>query len=215
MRRRTGIRYRRKSRFSARSPRGLPLLLASVCLIAGTLMYLTTQTNEVTNAFAVGQNSIQIVEDVADQNAVDWGSTGKPVKLRNPNELGNVPGVVRAMIVPYLEDMVTGDRVGGSLGTLAEPVGNTMVLGDITFHFAPDWSTNWFYKDGFFYYRKVLEPGQETSQLLAGVTLEAGKEAEYDEIRVKVDVAADILQTEGGAPGAEWGVNVAGNVVSP
>lgn len=193
----------------------LPMLLVGVLAIVGTVMYLTTQTVELTNAFTVGKNTIQIVEPDINPDAVEWGSEMKPVKLRNPGEADNAPGVVRAMLIPYLTDADTGDRLGGDLGGLTEPVGNTMALGDVTFHFANDWSNNWFYMDGFFYYRKVLSPGEETTKLLTGVTLSDAKAGEYTDKRVKIDVMADILQTEGDAPSTEWGVTVSGDSVLP
>lgn len=220
IRRKNSIRYHKKKqprRSKINLPRGLPLpmVLLAVFAIVGTIMYLTTTTLPKTNAFTVGANQIQIVEPDVNPDAVAWGTTTKPVKLRNPGEEGNAAGVVRAMLIPYLTDATTGDRIGGSLGNLAEPTGNQMQLGDIIFHFSEDWSTNWFYKDGFFYYRKVLKPGEETTKLLAGVTLASGKESEYTDVRARVDVMADILQTEGGAPNSQWGVNVSDGTVSP
>ena len=211
---RKGIPYRRRrNRFKSYLPRGLPVMLIFVLTAVGTIMYLTARTTTAVNAFSVWEGQIQIVEEGIDPDAVAWGSDSKPVQLMNPEDAA--PGVVRAMVLPYLTNAATGERLGGNLGELTAPSGTTMVLGDITFHFASDWSANWFFKDGFFYYRKVLNPGEKTTKLLSGLTLESGKEVEYENVTVKVDITADILQKEGDAPLTEWGVNVSGNTVSP
>ena len=192
----------------------LPITLLAA-LTVGTVMYLTYQIVPVTNTFGIGKNTIKIIEPGIDSNAVDWGTDTKPVKLENPDEPDNVPGAVRCMIVPYLADTTTGDRLGGELGTLSEPVSNKMVFGDITLHFVNGWEADWFYQNGFFYYRKVLDPGVQTPQLLTGITLASGKEADYQDIAAKVDVLADILQTEGGAAATEWGISIVGDTVAP
>lgn len=209
-------------RNSGRLQRGknLTLLLAGALALAAlagtTLMYLTRLTPEKTNAFSVGDTSVEIVEPGVDPGNVPWGANAKPVQLKSPGSADNVPGVVRAMIVPVLTEKSTGKVLSGNLGALGAPSGNTLVLGDITLHFAADWNTNWFYKDGYFYYRKVLSPGETTPLLLTGVTLSAGVSAEeYKNISVKIDVLADILQASGTAAADEWGVTVNGSNVTP
>lgn len=212
-RRRRSIKYRKKKRRQAQ----LKLLLVMLVLgIGGTLMFLTHITNTVTNAFSVGSTSIEIVEPGVDPGSVSWGAESKPVYLKNPSAEDSVDGVVRAMIVPRLIDKETGQETGGNLGSLAEPAGSTLVLGDITLHFAGDWSSNWFYKDGYFYCRRVLKPGETSPQLLAGVTLtDASKAEEYQNLTVKIEVMADILQADGTAAQTEWEINVSNGMVSP
>ena len=191
------------------------MLLAGILVIGGTVMFMTTRTATAVNTFSIGKNRINIIEEGIDPDAVEWGATTKPVKLRNPTGADMTEGVVRAMLVPYLSDAIGGGRIGGNLGAIGAPSGNQLVMGDLTFHFVAGWGTNWFYKDGFFYYRKVLQPGETTEQLLAGVTLASGKESEYKDIIARVDVLADIIQTAGNAPTVEWGVTVSNGVVSP
>lgn len=179
-------------------------------------MYLTHITNSVTNAFSVGSTSIEIVEPGVDSDSVSWGESSKPVYLKNPESKDSIDGVVRAMVVPRLVDKETGQETGGSLGALGEPSGNALVMGDITLHFAGDWSSNWFYKDGYFYCRKVLKPGETSPQLLSGLTLtDPAKAGDYQGLTVKIEVLADILQAGGTAPQTEWNVSVSGDIVSP
>ena len=121
------------------------------------------------------------------------------------------------MLVPYILDS-DGNYISCDLGGLSAPVGNKMVLGDLTLEFASDWSTNWFYQDGYFYYKKVLNPGESTTMLLSKVSLTsntAEMKKKYADTEIKIEVMAAILQAEGGAPEAEWGITVTGTAVSP
>lgn len=178
-------------------------------------MYLTYQIPPVTNAFSVGQIEIEVLEPGVDPDSVPWGADTKPVQLTIPDGAENTSGVVRAMLVPRLVNRTTGEATGKDLGSISAPSGNQLVMGDITLHFAGDWSGNWIYKEGFFYYNKVLAPGETTPELLAGVTLtDPGKREEYQDITVKLDVLADVLQAQGGAVETEWGMKVENGTVS-
>jgi alternate signal-mediated exported protein len=189
----------------------LILLLCAVLLIGVSLAYLLTRTNTLTNAFTFGKPKIDIEEDFD-------GWNHKKVKLENVKGPDAVPGVVRAMIIPVLKDKTTGQTTGGAMGPLADPGGgNKVVMGDLTFELASDWAAHWFYKDGYFYYRKVLAPGEQTPNLLLSVYLTVDTPAireKYVNTDVTVEVFADILQAEGGAPGQAWGVTVSGGIVS-
>lgn len=183
-------------------------LALTFCLgIASTVMYFSDLTNPIINAFAMGNIQVEIEEPDVDPGSVPWGADTKPVQLKNPEN--SVPGVVRARLMPPAVYDSQGNQIAVGMGALQAPSGTTLVMGDFTLHFASDWQSNWFYKDGWFYYNKVLKPGETTAKLLAGVTLtDSGKAEAYKGYTVKVDVLADILQTEGDAPSTEWGVTV-------
>ena len=188
----------------------VPLIVVMIVIVAAafTIMYMTHLTDTVKNTFTMGTADVTVEEpNVDDSDNVAWGENSKNVILTNT---GDIKGVVRAMIVPVLND-TEGNPVGGNLGEMKAPDAgtNTLVMGDITLHFDENWEQNWFYKDGYFYYKRVLEPGKSTEKLLKGVTLTNGNLTEaYGEITVTIDVLADILQTEGNAPSEEWGVTV-------
>jgi len=147
----------------------------------------------------------------------------KEVKLVAATGPGYVPGVARVMIVPYILDADSEYYISCDLDAMTAPVNNKMVLGDIVLEFAADWEDHWFYQDGFFYYRTVLNPGNETTVLLTKVSLlnnDAEQKYSDDLASVKVEVLASILQAEGSAPDAgsvlesEWGVKIVnGNTV--
>lgn len=182
-----------------------------IFLIGATMAFQHVITVTATNPFTLGEVSVEIKEDFD-------GWKMKKVYLTNVLTESSVPGVVRAMIVPVLKDTQTGNGLGGSLEALSEPVDNKMVVGDFTFHFANGWEANWFYKEGYFYYRQVLKPGETTTQLLDQVSLTEDtteKRDEYKGVTVEIEVLADILQAEGGAAEDAWGIKVNGNTVSP
>lgn len=173
-------------------------------------MYFSDLTEPIVNAFSAGSIQVEIQEPGVDPGAVQWGTNTKPVKLYNPED--SIAGVVRAKLMPPAVYDTSGNAVAVDTGTLSAPSGNTLVMGEFTLHLADGWQNNWFYKDGWFYYNKILQPGETTTQLLAGVTLTDPDKAEsYKSYTVKVDVLADILQTEGNAPTTEWGVTVGGD----
>ena len=182
-----------------------------------TLMYLGYVTNSEKNSFELGNVEVSVIEPGINQDNVEWGETNKPVYLENPQSDRSIPGVVRAMIVPVMKDGQTGETISGDFGAMTEPVNDQMILGDITLHFANDWEANWFYRDGYFYYRQILNPGERSAQLLSGVTLADGSlnNANSND-QVTIQVLADILQSEGNAAEREWNISVSDNgIVTP
>ena len=196
--------------------RTLPLtVVVPLALVAtATVMFMVATTDTAINTFSFGTADVTIDEGEIDPDNVEWGTNTKPVSIENT---GEVSGVVRVMFVPVLTDS-DGNVISGDLGDItASPSGTTLVLGDITLHLVSDWQTYWFYQDGYFYYKYVLDPGEETTQLLSGVTLTDGS---YDDVSLTssvitptVEVLADIIQTEGTALD-EWGLTVSEGVVT-
>ena len=194
-------------------------LLAVVFIAAftlhGTLSYLSVNTTPAVNDFNVGVAKVIVSEPGVNASSAAWGDSAKPVYLAIPQD--GISGVVRAQIVPVFKDS-SGNIISTAAASMSAPVSNTMILGTITLHFASDWSQHWIYKNGWFYYYKVLSPGQTTAQLLAGVTLtnsDSSTVSSMQNVRVQVSVLSDILQPSNPAlTSAGWGVNVdsSGNV---
>lgn len=184
----------------------LSVVLVLLIAAGGTIAYYAARTQTENNEFKFDPGKVTVEE-----NFNGWEV--KEVKLKNTSD--KISGVMRAMLIPRVEN-ADGDYVEASLGEMAAPIGNNVVMGDFTFVLADDWSTNWFYKDGFYYCRQVIEAGGSTPLLMKKVTLTADTDemkAKYKDYKIKVDVAAGILQAEGGAPESEWGVTVIGNTV--
>ena len=206
-----------------RHPRIMPpvLMVALLLVTAVTIMYLVALSDMKTNTFTIGTAGVEIVEttSTSSDGGISWGEDTKIVSLQNTELETNISGVVRVMLVPVLKND-EGEVLSGSLGSIEEsPAGTTLELGDITLHFASNWNSNWFYQDGYFYYREVLDPGDTTEALLTGVTLTKSSTVSdlFEEDTtgyITIEVLADILQTEGDALD-EWGVKVEGTTVTP
>lgn len=187
------------------------ILFILIIGIGTTFALLSKVTNTERNEFDFGKTEITVNENP------DWSWESKEVTLTADAGSEYVPGVARAMIIPYVLGS-DGNYMLSDLGELSSPTDNKMILGDFTLEFAEDWNTYWFYKAGFFYYRQVLNPGQTTTMLLKKVSLTndtAEIRKKYKDAGIKVEVMAGILQAESGAPQTEWGVKVIEGVVSP
>ncbi|NMP37260.1 MAG: hypothetical protein GX051_03935 [Clostridiales bacterium] len=182
--------------------------LIIVSISAGfTGAFLIKKSGILINNITPGSAQINITEPGVNPESVPWGADTKPVYVSVPADA--VAGVVRVSLVPVLKD-ASGNVVSGTLGTFTEPVANEMILGDLTLHFSDTWSGNWFFKDGMFYYNKILNPGETSAQLLSGVTLTYDtpeKRTQYKDVKVEIEVMSDIIQTPGDAFSV-WGVSV-------
>jgi hypothetical protein len=76
---------------------------------------------------------------------------------------------------------------------------NTYTMGAVTFTLDSKWSDNWIFnpKDGYFYYKTKVAPGEETAMLLEKVSIEASTKDAMDSagVSLQVDVIADSIQT--------------------
>ncbi|NLB61603.1 MAG: hypothetical protein GX802_04160 [Clostridiales bacterium] len=187
----------------------LLVILSGALLVGGTLAYLTA-IGAIKNTISLGQIMVDIEEPGVDKNNVEWGSFTKPVYLTVPS--GSVGGVVRIMILPMFKN-ASGDFIENSSVALNAPIDNKIEMGDITLMFDSAWSTNWFYKDGYFYYKTVVPSGGATEKLLAGVRLTNNTvemRAKYQDISVEIEVIADIIQPNPQAV-SHWDVTLNGN----
>ncbi|MCD7741622.1 MAG: hypothetical protein LUI06_05415 [Ruminococcus sp.] len=84
--------------------------------------------------------------------------------------------------------------------------GNSFKNGDVTFNLVSDWSDNWLYCNGYFYYKKAVDPGETTAQLLESVSISGTTYNTLDKygLELEIDVLTDGIQTEGGAVDARW-----------
>lgn len=184
-------------------------LLLIIPIQNGTISFLNSKTDSLDNELEFGKTTITVTEDFQ-------GWDLKKVQLTADAGAEKVPVVVRAILVPYITDS-TGNYVEVELSQLVEPVSNKITMGDFIFEMDSNWSSNWFYKDGFFYYKKVLQPGETTQPLLNRVyPIDSSTETQekYKDKKIKVEVMADSIQAEGTAAYVEWAVKVNGENVS-
>ena len=124
----------------------LALVLILVCTVGGTVAYLVTHTDPVVNTFTPGEVSCQVEEEFKDKDTVKTKAVVK--------NTGNVPAYIRVAVVANTIDKqgnITGmETLEGWLNT-----------------------AKWTEVDGFYYYKDVVQPGEETANLLtaAGIDL--------------------------------------------
>jgi len=136
----------------------------------------------------------------------------------NQNAVNNTRSWVRVCLMPQLmKTNTTKDAAGtgikvdvviGSEGFDYLDAANIMPqlqatdsykMNGISFHLVDGWENDWEYgEDGYFYYKKVLEPGEKTSPLLEKVTMEKSyKQTLAAGTWLRVTVSADAIQADG------------------
>lgn len=175
-------------------------LLAAVAgmITAGAFF---TSSDDVSNKFTVADPKVTVVENPENGPYV-WGSDTKQVQLRNDSE--NMDGYVRCTVFPVI---INADGKIENLGTsgFSEPVENSVYYGDVELILHDNWSENWIYSGGYFYYKYKLTTGSETSLLLNGVDLKDGADkTKYKDLTVNIEVSADIIQPEAIAKDNAW-----------
>ncbi len=196
----------------------LVLTLVLALSIADTLAYLTYSANQTPNRQSTGDVGIQIVENgtiVSGANTVDAGLTSKKVQLKSNDVENRVPELVRIAFVPEVQEKADADT-GVSRGNLiydetwSNPIqdtdGNWIIQTDlIKLYLLSNWYDNWYYKDGTFYYKKVLEKNINTPELLQGVAWADTSIDSSNYGSVKVNVIADAIQANPAEAAASWG----------
>lgn len=119
----------------------LALVLILVCAVGGTVAYLVTHTDPVTNTFTPGNVTCEVVENV---NA----NVKEDVGVKNT---GNVPAYIRVAVVANTVDK--DGSITGAADVSAKLCGDNWVAGT----------------DGYYYYKGVVDPQKQTDgNLLKG-----------------------------------------------
>ncbi len=209
------------------------LLSITICVAVAIIAFAAGRSSkQVENSFAPASASIGIIENgstIEDTtNNVPFETKDndfvakKKVQIQNPSGANSIPVFVRVCIFPKFyvnqEDgiqtqlAVFGDAFPASVS------GNSFTMGDVTFNLTDDWSKNWYYDGGYFYYIGknddgvvgVLDVGEETPLLLESVSVDKVKyNSDYLDkgAKLKVVVIADSIQTVGGAVDENWNIN--------
>ena len=202
------------------------IAMAVMLAVGSTAAFLARQSQDMTNNFTPGTVSIDTKENSSDtpessnvvSESTDSGAK-KEVQIKNT---GNIDAYVRVKLVPSwkytdTESIAHADAESFSL-TMNEPQDNLIDCGGVTLVLAEDWSSNWIYKDGTFYYKAPVKPGAMTTLLLKEVQME--EESKFDDLQV--DVISEAIQKTDGAEQTAliqaWGdgftFDAQGNIVS-
>lgn len=149
------------------------LLLLLCCTVAGTLAYLVTSTDPVTNTFTPASVSTEVKEDFD-------GITKSNVTIKNT---GNIDAYIRATVVV---NWASDKEVGVVSGT-APKEGTDYTI---------DWTmVNWVKVGDYYYYTQKVAAKGETKQLFTDCKLKEGVTPPSG-YHLQVTILADGIQAE-------------------
>lgn len=185
------------------------VLVACGSVVGAAWAFLSVETETQYNPFTSREVAVSIVENdavITTATAItSLGETEKRIALMIPDQKSDA--AVRITFSPQVlsEDSAYGNPTylfyEGS--TISAPANNKIAFGNITVHLAPNWETDWLYQDGFFYYRHILEAGNQTSDLLSGVTVSNDVPG-----IIELVISAEGLQPDPSVVLQAWGVSV-------
>lgn len=177
--------------------------LALVTAIGGTMAWLTTHSEGLTNTFTPATISGNILEG---ENGFTFdGNTKESVRIKNTSD---VPVYVRVALVPtwVMEE-------NNKFVPVAEPVGNDDVIIDTKEwkSFVPAADSNWVQgNDGYYYYKKPLAAANKTDDTdLTENLFNTAEAKENDPYHMNLQVLLQMIQAEpASAVTQAWGVSV-------
>lgn len=171
---------------------GLTLaILVAVISIGGTFAYLTSKDSK-QNTFTIGNVTVSLIEENWDREVAENGNLNIAPGVTIPKDpkvvnTGKNPCYVR------VRALIPKGKVGDQTNVDIFDVNGTN-------------TTDWTYKNGYYYYNHVLEVGRTTnSPIFESVTLKSGiKEGVFESTesnpngnRVLIDVVAEAIQSQG------------------
>ena len=176
--------------------------------VSGTLAYFMATTLSIRNDFLPARLNVVIHEEFQQ-------TAGSYVKSNVTVENAVVPkatshAFIRVKLVPTWRDE-NGNVAGVPPVELAAPPAG------ITADINPDLAFD--YVDGYYYYKEILDPGEQTSPLIRTLTVDYSALAgtPYEGLTFELSVLAEGLDAAAGAPEAAWGVtyNAAAHTWAP
>ena len=146
------------------------LALLLCCTIGGTLAWLVTSTDLLTNTFTPAQVQCEVKETFKDE-------TKSNVYVSNPSSPENVTAYIRVVLVPTWED--------GNENVVAQPASLTNL--DIKLN-----ETDWLKIGDYYYCIKAIAPGKSTPVLIESATVNTA-----NGYRMNLHVLAEAIQADG------------------
>ena len=164
--------------------------------VGGTMAWLSTNTNALTNTFVPARVTCAVEEDFTKD-----GTEKKNVRIQNT---GTTDAYIRAMIV-------------ANWCTAADTNGKTKVVASYAVnatHFQGLPGSGWVkHTDGFYYYTQPVAPGNMTGNLFASCKPESDKPEGADHLEVNI-ICQAVQSTPANAVTEAWGVTISNGSVS-
>ncbi|MBP3453421.1 MAG: hypothetical protein J6M20_06875 [Clostridia bacterium] len=166
------------------------LLAAAICMIAilaagGTLAYFVAEETAY-NVITTAVLAMELREET---------SNGQPWPEKGVHQL--VPGSTVDKIVTMANTGSVDFYVRASVNTaVASGTGDPLPFEHITLDYN---TSDWTEKDGYFYYKQALLPGEETSPLFTTVAFSTTMGNEYMNARLEIGINAQAVQSKNNA----------------
>lgn len=164
--------------------------LVALMIVGGTMAWFTDD-QEVNNTFTAGTVKIEVNE--GDFTSIsNWNPGDVTEKNVTVTSLGSKKTYVRVKITPEWSKFEGEDMA---------PSADNVIL-----HFASNYADNWaFPEDGWYYYKSILNEGEETALLLDTVELDGESTGnEYQGRTLTVKVEAEAVQASHEAYKSAW-----------
>lgn len=159
------------------------LVLIFCCTVGGTLAWLVTKTDAVTNTFQPTAVSCEVEEDIS-------GSTKKNVAVSIPNKAGNVDNTDAYVRATYVVNWAKDGSDNTNTVYAVAPVAGT----DYTLKMG---SSKWTKGDGgYYYYSEPVAPGRKTEVLFKEFALEQNANVPNG-YHLQVTILAEAIQADG------------------
>ncbi len=155
--------------------------------VGGTIAWLITKTEPVTNTFTPSSVSCTVTETFE-------GTTKSNVNVTNT---GNIPAFIRVKLVTYRTND-EGQHIGGTATIPAFELG-----------------TGWVEHDGYYYYTSPVQPNEKpVNDLISSITLQSSYN-DADGGKQAIDVMAEAIQSVPESAMQEaWGVTISNGTVT-
>ena len=174
-------------------PAACALALALTVTVGGTLAWLATHTDPVTNTFKMGE----VTPKVEESFVPDTGTVKENVRVQNQ---GDVPAYIRVALVATWEDE-NGNVKPASLN-------------DLHIQWADGRDTNWVVgSDGYYYHRAPVNGGDFTGYLIKEAKVDGTKEPAGYHMNLQV-IADSIQAAPPEAVTTAWGVKLDGGNIT-
>lgn len=154
------------------------LALVMAAAIGVTMAYYKSESDVAVNQFTVGNVTTELVEDFYQKE----GSDTEFVKTPRVTNTGATPCLVRIRV------SVTPESVVDREVTIAGETKKYLQIADHNndpWLYNSEWSNDcWEYRDGWYYYKDVLQPGESTEALFSTVTVNYNEDNEWEDFDI-------------------------------
>lgn len=165
----------------------LSLLVVTTVTVGGTVAYLTTKTEPVTNTFTPSKVTGEVTENFD-------GEVKKNIQVKNT---GDIAVYVRVKLVTY--------RVNEK----NEHIGGVATIPDFTL------GTDWVKHGEYYYYTVPVEPNHSSASLTDKNGIKLREYDDADGGKQVIEVMAEVIQSEPAeAVGEAWGVTISAGSVT-